>query len=68
MTNVKLSIEGMHCQACVRRVNLALEKLEGVRVERVHVGAAEVGLAGAITPAAVAQAITDAGYPATVDA
>jgi copper chaperone len=37
-----LSIEGMHCGACVRRVSTALEKIEGVRIESVKVGAAKV--------------------------
>ena len=37
-----LSIEGMHCGACVRRVSNALEKIEGVRIDSVEVGAAKV--------------------------
>jgi len=32
----KLSIEGMHCDACVRRVTNALNGVEGVRVESVE--------------------------------
>ncbi len=32
---MKLAIEGMHCQACVRRVQKAIEKVEGVQVEAV---------------------------------
>jgi FtsP/CotA-like multicopper oxidase with cupredoxin domain len=35
---IKLSIEGMHCEACVRRVTNALNAVEGVRVESVEVG------------------------------
>jgi copper chaperone CopZ len=37
-----LSIEGMHCAACVRRVTTALEGLKGVDVESVEVGSAEL--------------------------
>lgn len=37
-----LSIEGMHCGACVRRVSNALTGLDGVQVNQVEVGSAEV--------------------------
>jgi copper chaperone len=37
-----LSIEGMHCGACVRRVTDALGKIEGVEVSSVEVGSASV--------------------------
>ena len=39
---LNLSIEGMHCAACVRRVTAALSDLDGVRVESVAVGSAKV--------------------------
>jgi copper chaperone CopZ len=37
-----LKISGMHCDACVRRVRAALEKLPGVTVEDVRVGLARL--------------------------
>ena len=37
-----LSIEGMHCGGCVRRVTNALTGLDGVQVNQVEVGSAEV--------------------------
>jgi len=37
-----LSIEGMHCGACIRRVTDALGKIEGVQVSSVEVGSANV--------------------------
>lgn len=37
-----LKISGMHCEACVRRVRAALEKLPGIAVEDVQVGSARV--------------------------
>lgn len=40
--NLKLAIDGMHCGACVKRVTAALEKIDGVAVKSVDVGAAEV--------------------------
>jgi copper chaperone len=37
-----LSIDGMHCGACVRRVTDALGKIEGVEVNSVEVGSAKI--------------------------
>ena len=39
---MRLSIDGMHCQACVQRVRKALEKVPGVEIEQVDVGSAVV--------------------------
>jgi copper chaperone len=39
---VRLSISGMHCDGCVRRVTQALNSVEGVRVDSVQVGSATV--------------------------
>lgn len=39
---MKLSIEGMHCGACVARVTAALQGVEGVEVETVELGSARV--------------------------
>ena len=38
---LKLSIAGMHCEACVRRVKAALQGVKGVEVDSVGVGSAE---------------------------
>jgi len=37
-----LAIDGMHCGSCVRRVTLALQKVEGIEAETVQV---EIGSA-----------------------
>lgn len=42
MNSLNLKISGMHCGACVRRVNAALEKVPGVRVGAVDVGSARL--------------------------
>jgi copper chaperone CopZ len=39
---LSLSIEGMHCGACIRRVTDTLQKIEGVQVNSVEVGSASV--------------------------
>jgi copper chaperone CopZ len=52
-----IAIEGMHCDACVRRVKKALETA-GVTVEQVEVGSAHVS--GDVS--AAMEAIRKAGY------
>jgi copper chaperone len=42
MQQLELAIEGMHCEACVRRVTNALTGVPGVRIESVEVGSAKV--------------------------
>lgn len=37
-----LSIEGMHCGACVRRATTALQRVTGVRLDSVDVGSARI--------------------------
>ncbi len=58
---MKIAIDGMHCDACVRRVKKALEKVPGITVENVAVGSADIAADEAHTPA-VLEAIRDAGY------
>lgn len=58
---MKLTIEGMHCQACVRRVQKALEKVEGAQVESVEVGSAVVGVQPQ-QEQQVLEAVRKAGY------
>ncbi len=58
---MKLAIEGMHCDACVRRVRKALEKVEGAKIQSVEVGSAVVEPPPG-KDEAVLQAVRDAGY------
>jgi copper chaperone len=60
---MKLAIDGMHCDACVRRVQKALAGVEGAQVEKVEIGAADVGIDSA-REQAVLEAIQKAGYAA----
>ncbi len=60
-SDMKLSIEGMHCQACVARVRKALEGVDGARVNRVDVGSAEISVDTRQEPL-VLDAIRKAGY------
>ncbi len=40
--SLRLSIDGMHCGGCVRRVTAALRGVRGVEVDSVEVGSAEM--------------------------
>ena len=66
--SITLPIGGMSCTHCVRAVHAALADLDGAEVERVDVGSAVVRYDPARTsPAAIAEAVRDAGYdPADV--
>lgn len=66
--NIRLSIEGMHCGACVRRVTNALSGVEGVRVDSVEVGSAKVGFdPAAVTPEQIAEAVDHIGFKAHIE-
>lgn len=63
----KISIDGMHCEACVRRVTGALQAVDGVRVESVEVGSASVAVDTARASAEeIAAAIGRIGFSAHV--
>jgi copper chaperone CopZ len=65
---IRLSIEGMHCDACVRRVSNALAGVEGVRVDSVQVGSVTVATDPArVSPEQVAAAVDRIGFTAHVD-
>lgn len=67
MTKVTLTIQGMSCQHCVMQVQKTLSNAVGVTEQQVSIGTADVEFDEQITdPAALAQAVTDAGYEATV--
>ena len=66
---ILLSVEGMKCPNCARRVKEAIEKTRGA--------SAEIDLAAAVAtvvapentdPAVLAAAVTAAGFPASVKA
>lgn len=56
-----IQISGMHCQACVRRVQKALESLPDAHVKSVEIGSATVDI-DAARESAVIEAIRKAGY------
>jgi len=60
---MKLAIEGMHCPACVRRVQNAIVSVEGAKAPQVEIGSAEVSVDPKREELVLA-AIRDAGYEA----
>ena len=64
-SKLNLSIDGMHCAACVRRVTNALTGVDGVQVESVEVGSAKVAFdPKQISPEQIAAAVDRIGFPA----
>jgi copper chaperone len=64
---LNLAIEGMHCEACVRRVTSALQRVQGITVRSVEVGSAEVAFdAAEIAAQDITAALDRNGFPAHV--
>ncbi|SCZ73648.1 MULTISPECIES: heavy metal translocating P-type ATPase [unclassified Pseudomonas] len=65
---VELSIGGMTCATCAGRVERALNKLPGVRSASVNLATerAHVELLGQVDPALLVNAVTQAGYSASL--
>jgi len=62
-----LSIEGMHCGACVRRVTTALQGVAGVEPDKIEVGSAQVAFDPEETSAEeIAAAVNRIGFQARV--
>ncbi len=60
-----LSVGGMHCEACVRRVNNALTGMQGVQVDQVEVGSAQVRYDNQrVTPEEIVAAVDRIGFTA----
>lgn len=58
---MNIAIAGMHSPACVKKVRVALEKIEGLRVREVGIGSALVD-GDAKQQAAAIAAIEKAGF------
>ncbi len=65
---LELSIEGMHCDGCVRRVTNALAGVKGVQVDSVKVGSARVEFDPvAATSDEIVAAVVRIGFKAQVE-
>ncbi|WP_246036050.1 heavy metal translocating P-type ATPase [Aliishimia ponticola] len=66
---IALQVDGLHCASCVRRAETALGGQKGVvsAVVNLATGTAQVTtVADSVSPTTLAQALTEAGYPAQV--
>jgi copper ion binding protein len=69
MRSIQLSIGGMSCDHCVARVTKTLGALEGLDVEHVRIGVADVRFDPAQRSVDdIVEALRDAGYEASVSA
>jgi copper chaperone CopZ len=65
---LQLSIEGMHCGACVRRVTTALAEVAGVQVGSVEVGSAKLAFDPAKASAEeIAAAVSGIGFASHIE-
>jgi copper chaperone len=65
---LRLSIDGMHCGACVRRVSAALQGVPGVQLGSVEVGSAEVAFdSERAAVEEIAAAVSGIGFQAHVE-
>ena len=67
MTALTLDIQGMSCAHCVAAVEKALNELDGVQVQQVAIGSAQVDFEEeTVTPAQIVDAVEQAGYDVSV--
>ena len=63
MSKLELEIQGMSCGHCVAAVSEALGDLDGVNVEAVRIGSAQVEYRPElVSPEQIVLAVEDAGY------
>jgi copper chaperone len=68
-STLRLKIDGMHCGACVRRVQAALGKVDSVNVRDVQIGSAEVDYDPQSTSSdSIVAAVNGIGFSAAVQA
>jgi copper chaperone len=69
MRDLTLFIEGMSCSHCLHAVNKALASVPGVEIGSVRIGRADLRYdERTIEPGRIVEAVSGAGYRATVSA
>lgn len=69
MTDLTLIISGMSCGHCVASVSKALKGVDGVQVNDVRIGSAQLRYdESKVSAARLAQLVNDEGYAATASA
>lgn len=65
-SEIHLTVDGMKCGGCEAAARKAALEVPGVKDARFDHASASGVVTGEADPAAVAKAVSDAGYPATV--
>ncbi len=60
------AVNGMKCNGCVAAVKNALARLPSVVETQIDLGTGTATVVGDVDPESVIRALTDIGYPATV--
>jgi copper chaperone len=63
-SETRLSVKGMKCDGCIARAREALSKMPGVVSAEFDLKAGTALVKGNADPKAIAQTLTDTGYPA----
>lgn len=63
-SETRLSVKGMKCDGCIARAREALSKIPGVVSAEFDLKAGTALVKGNADPKAIAQVLTDTGYPA----
>lgn len=61
---IDLNVEGMHCEACARRVTKIVQGEEPTAQVTIDLAQGRVSIQSARNAASLAAAITEGGYPA----
>ena len=67
MAEITLRIDGMHCGACIKRVNQALASEQGLAVKEVRIGAARIESDQQSAHSRAVEALAKAGYKAQLE-
>lgn len=66
MTTTRFFVSGMKCDGCIKRANEALSQVPGFDSAEFDLKEGVATVQGDVDPQAVAQALTETGYPAAV--
>lgn len=66
MDSTQFFVTGMKCDGCVKKANEALKDIAGFQSAEFDLSAGVATIKGDIDPQAIAQTLTETGYPATV--
>lgn len=65
-TKTRFYVTGMTCNGCVKKATEAVSKVQGYEGAEFDLDAGTAEVTGDVDPQAVAQTLTEVGYPAVV--